>query len=68
MFAFVIAAGDIGKRGLGMGGRRARQDFACGIGLRQRYGDAAHAPGAAEIQAIEMHQFWIGTVGHYGRL
>ena len=64
VFAFIVAAGDVGERGLGVGRRRSRQNSSRWIVLRQSGGDAAHAPGAAEIQAIEMHEFWIGAISH----
>ena len=68
MFAFVVAARDERQRRLRVRGRRKRQDSARGIVLWQSGGNAAHAPRAAEIQAIQMNKLWIGAVGYDRRL
>ena len=64
VLAFIVAAGDVGERGLGVGRCRSRQNVSCEIVSRQSGGDAAHAPGAAEIQAIEMNKLRICAIGH----
>src|SRR5437870_13086131 len=68
MLAFVVAAGDEWKRSVRMGRRRTREDSSCRIAHRQSRSDAPHAPRAAEIQSIEMHEFRIGSIGNDCRL
>ena len=67
MFAFVAAAGDVRQGGLRVGGRRTSEDRARRIVARQSSCDAAHAPGATEIQAVEMHKLRISAVGDNSR-
>ena len=48
--------------------RRTRENLARRIVHRQSSGDVSHAPRAAKIQSIEMHEFRIGSIGNDGRL
>src|SRR5689334_8423425 len=62
VFTGVVAAGDVGKSGgcVFVGG--GRQDLPDRIACRKRGRDASHAPRAAEIQTIEMHELRIAAI------
>ena len=68
MFTGVIAAGNVGQGGGSVFVCRIGKDFPRRILRRQRGGDAAHAPRAAEIQTVKMHELRICSVRDDGRL
>src|SRR2546423_3851735 len=68
MLAFIITAGDVRESCLCMSNSGSGKDSPRRIVPGQSSGNAAHAPGAAEIQTIEVDQFWIGAIGDDRRL
>jgi hypothetical protein len=67
MFPSIVATRNVTKRGICVLRSRLSQHFADRIILRQRRGDATHAPGSAQVEAIEMHNLWITAVRDRGR-
>ena len=67
MFTGVVTAGDMNERILSVCVRSPRQDFSSGIVFRERGDNITHAPGPAQIEAIEMDQLRIGTIRNRSR-
>ena len=68
MFADVVAAGDVAKSSLGMAGGSLCQDLSDGVVLREGRSQAAHAPGPAQVQTVQVNDLRIGAIGNLGGL
>src|ERR1041385_1839539 len=68
VFAGVVAAGDVSKRGGGVFVCGHGKDLARRVTLRQRLRDASHTPRTTEIQTIEMDQLRIRAISDERRL
>ena len=64
MFTGVFAAGHVLEPGVGVARRRAYQGGAYRVTSRQSRRDASHAPRAAQVQSIQMHELRVAPVGH----
>jgi len=67
VFTGVVAAGDVAERRFRVTACRLGENLSGVVVLGKRRRDAAHAPGPAQVEAVEVNELWIGAVRHFGR-
>src|SRR5215468_4333285 len=66
MLARIVSAGDMGESISRVQISRIGEHLAGRIGLWQRSSDVAHAPGSAQVQAVQVNDLWVRPVGDRG--
>ena len=68
MLSLVVAAEDVRERGPGMALGGGSEDGSARVGGWKGPGDALHAPGTAQVEAVQMYDFGIRTIRNSDRL
>ncbi len=67
MFSFIVSAGDVRQGGMGMRNSSFPKHRDSRIAGGQGVGNLGHAPGTAQVEAVEVYDLGVAAVGDVGR-